>query len=367
MFTHGGNIWALRRKYPNRRLIDFSANINPLGLPRGMKNLLGRDLDLVLHYPDTEAVDLKRTLADYWQISPENIVLGSGSIELIYLIPSLLRFSRVLIPLPNFSEYEKVMKLAKKICLFPFFPRFQFELKKILSYLPRVDLVFLSNPNNPTGYLISNEELNSFLTQAEKNEVVVIMDECFLDFVPGEESLTLIKRAVRKKNILILRTLTKFFALPGLRVGYLVGPKGIISQAEKFLPPWRVNCFAQLLGKAVLENQAFIQQTKEFILREKEYLYQNLQKIKGITPLPPAANYIFCALTQSPIKAHELERCLLEAGIIIRNCANYRGLDGQYFRVAVKRRKENRKLIISLKEILGKAEATSKDSVTPRK
>lgn len=354
---HGGNLWEIKKKFPSKKIIDFSANLNPLEIPISLKNFLKKNLDDIFHYPDPNLNELKKAISDYWKIPFCNIAIGNGSIELIYLLPRLISKPKALIILPNFSEYEKAVKINNGECIFHYLSDFKFDVNSLnvnslIDYLPKINLLFLSNPNNPIGYLIDKNDLIFLIKKAKKYKVTVIIDECFLDFIPEENKITLIKEAIDNKYLIILRTFTKFFALAGLRIGYLVAEKKITEKLNYLMPPWNINCFAQLLAISILKDKKFIQETKNFILKEKEFLYQDLKKIKGIFPFYPNANYIFCFLSNSKINSIKLKNLLIEKDILIRDCSNYKGLNNKYFRIAVKKRSENKKLIKELKNIL---------------
>ncbi|MBI5573560.1 MAG: threonine-phosphate decarboxylase [Elusimicrobia bacterium] len=352
---HGGNITEAIKKYNTENILNFSANINPLGLPKSVKNIITNNIHSIIHYPDSECTDLKDTLKKYLKIGSENLLIGNGSSELIFLIVQALKPKKVLIPIPTFSEYETAVNLTGGKCVFfkaKKTENFEIKIEKIIKFLPKIDLIFLCNPNNPTGFVFSKEELLTLIKNCRRYNVTLVIDEAFIDFVKDADNLTMVKIAAKSSNIIVLRSLTKFFAIPGLRVGYLVGNKKIIKNISKFQIPWSVNCFGQLVGKEVIKDSSYIKQTREYILKEKEIFFKKLEMVTGLKPYPPSANFILCQLTTNKFNSDKLTDLLGKKGILIRNCSNFRGLNNKFFRVAVRKRDENFLLINELNKTL---------------
>ncbi|MEK6727339.1 MAG: threonine-phosphate decarboxylase CobD [Candidatus Omnitrophota bacterium] len=353
--AHGGNIKEVIDKYKIRedRIIDFSNNINPLGISPGIKNILNRNLNSLTQYPDPQCRSARKALSGYWGIDKDNLLLGNGSNELIHLVPRSLACSRVLTYQPAFSEYEFSVKASGAKPYFLFSGKkegFRIDLDKIISYLPKVDLIILCNPNNPTGHLLKKEGLLKLAKACEDNKVYLLIDEVFMDFVDKEKESSLLKESVKKDYLLILRSFTKFFSLPGLRVGYLVGGKKTIKRIASFQVSWSVNSLAQEIVAKGLKDRKFIEKTKRYLLKEKDFLFNNLKRINGLMPYYPSANFIFCKICSGKLDSGKLFLRLLKSGILIRDCSNFRGLDNKFFRVAVKRRGDNLYLIKHLRK-----------------
>lgn len=355
---HGGNVWVHLKETNSLKntLIDFSANINPLGLPSKTKKVMMKNFSFLANYPDPGYKHLKKSLAIFHNINPGNLLVGNGSTEIIHLIPKVFKSKNVLIPIPSFSEYEFA---ARTNCAKPIFVNstkqndFQIDIFKLNKFIPRADLVFLCNPNNPTGALLYREQVLLLLNSCIKHKTILVIDEVFMDFVQISNEITLIPEAVRNKFLLILKSLTKSFAIPGLRLGYLIGHRDLISKMSEFQYPWNVNSLAQVIGEEVIKDRDYLKKSREFILKEKSYLYERLKNIKGLRPYPPSSNFVFCKLENSKYKSiKRLSRNLIKKGIMIRNCDNFRGLNGRFFRVAVRKRAENIKLISALEDAL---------------
>ena len=355
---HGGNLKEASLKYKMGRdeFIDFSANINPLGLSPRIKEALLDSIDLALCYPDPYCDELKREISTHLGTDKENILVGNGSCDLIYLIARTFNPRNCLILIPTFSEYEYAVKISGGSCQFFKLSEekdFLWKKESVLKRLKGEDLVFICNPNNPTGGLVSKEDLLFTVTEGKKREATIVVDEAFIDFVEDSDQFTLVREAVSNGNLLVLRSLTKFFALAGLRVGYVVGAKRMIKELEKKQSPWSVNGLAQIAAREALRDQNFAEKTKSYIQQERNYLKERLEEIKGIEPYPAAANFIFCRLTKDGINSSLLAEKLGCQGILIRDCSTFRGLDNRFIRIAVKKREENVKLIAALKDIFG--------------
>lgn len=357
MDLHGGNIGEVSEEYGliPEKVVDFSANINPLGLPPAVRKSICRNLNILSHYPDYRCKAFKDTAAGCLGVSPNNILPGNGSVELIYLLPRALKSEKVLIPIPTFSEYEKSARLSGAKCLFlqaKESGNFSVDVEKILKNLHRVDLLFICNPNNPTGFLLEKEKIKFLAKRCKKADVYIVIDEVFMDYVENGDELTMIKESICSSNILILRSLTKFFAMPGLRLGYLVGAGRTIENISGHQVPWSVNSLAQLAGREILKDSSFVERSRRYMFRERKILFRELEKIRGLKPYLPSANFIFCELTGAGLSSSlKLSECCAREGILIRDCSNFRGLDNRYIRVAVRKREENKRLIDTLNSL----------------
>jgi len=359
IFGHGGNLRETAENYniSAERIIDFSSNINPLGFPPEIKNMIIKDIDNIIdevcHYPDPECKLFKDVLSANLGVKTSSLLIGNGSNELIYLLVRVLAPRRVLILVPSFSEYERAAVSAGAKCRFLNFrinhgssSEFNLNVDEVLQNIDGVDLVFICNPNNPTGLLLYKDEIEYLIKKCEERNVFVIIDEAFIDFVEGSEDVTMIGAAIKNKNVAVLRSMTKFFAIAGLRLGYLAGNSELVKKISESQPTWSVNCLAQLVGKELIKNSDFIRKSREYILKQRAIFFKSLEKVDWLKPYETEANFILCEIKDSRITAGELNRyCLEKRGILIRDCSNFRGLDDYFFRVAVKKHSENKKLI----------------------
>lgn len=343
-FTHGGNIYEIEKKY-KRRIIDFSANINPLGLPGKVKQSLCKNFDSIQRYPDSYADGLAVKIAMRWGISNKNILTGNGSVELIYLVVNTFKPKTVLIPAPAFSEYERASRNAGARIKFLKLDRNN-GFKLDISGIAKPDIFFLCQPNNPTGNFLLND--CGKVEQLAKEAVFI--DEAFMDFSPDEEGRTMVRKAAKGRRIIVLRTFTKMFAMPGLRIGYLVANEDIISKLRQRQPPWSVNSIAQLAAEAALDDKEYIISSRRVIKKEREFLVEQLNEVEGLKVYPSLANFLLIRIENRRITSLRIKERLLKKGILIRDCANFRGLDERFIRVAVRTHKENMQLVQALEE-----------------
>lgn len=345
-FVHGGNIYE--SSADGQPWLDFSANINPLGMsPRGREAML-RHLDDVIHYPDLEMRELRAALSSRYRLPAENFLCGNGAAELFYLYFFTMRPKRVLLPVPSFSEYERAARAAGAEVLYFYLEeneQFQPDLKKILQEARRqkADCVILGNPNNPTGNLLLKKDMLSLARGLAKFDCQLLIDESFLDFCREESLYTLRREAAKHKNILLVRSLTKFFAIPGLRLGFALGNEELLLKMEQAKDVWNVNLLAQAAGAASLHDRKYQKTTKEFIAEEKNYLAGSLWASGQVKVYRPSVNFLFVRLKWARY-TDELIDFLRQNHILIRDCRHYPGLEKGFLRLAVRTREENDRL-----------------------
>ena len=350
--AHGGNLryLASRAGIPKDTLLDFSANLNPLGPPEWYRALVNSRLRETLHYPDPECVSLREAAAAYYGAGIEEILPGNGSSELIHLLPRLFPSSRAVIMAPAYSEYALACKTAglaiEKIILKEE-NGFVFKPGHLVPVLQKNDLVFIGRPNNPTGALCDADGLRALAQR--HSSVTFIIDEAFADFVVGMDSLT--KR--RPANVLVMLSLTKFFAIPGLRLGCVVGDSAIIKRMKELLPPWSVNTLAQAVGVEALKDKSYAELTRAYVRQQREALTNELRTIAGLTIYPGEANFLLIRIAGEKMQARQLAEKLLHKGIAIRLCENFDGLDERFFRIAVRTPEENARLCDAIRNALG--------------
>ncbi len=356
-FSHGGNLIYARKKYKmgGNRIIDFSANINPLGLPTGIKRLLCRNISNIVNYPDPASTLLVEAISDKHKIKKENIITGNGSNELIYLLLGALSPEKVTIPIPSYSEYERASLAVGAGCRFLDIiedGKIVFDLKNIIKRINgSSEVFFLCNPHNPTGKLWSKEELEYLINKCQKTDSIILVDEAFMSFVPDEEKYSVVNLVCSYNNLVVLKSMTKIYAIPGLRLGYLLGSSQLISDMRIKQSNWQVNSLAQDIGPYLLRDNRYLSKSKALVSRLKDQFYRELKKFDWIDPYYPSVNFILCKLKSSVTDSKRLGDYLVKNhSMLIRDCSNFRGLDHSYIRLAVKSRKENLKLIECLKK-----------------
>lgn len=365
--AHGGNVWAAARTYglDPEEILDFSANLNPLGPPPGVLEILRDHLKAVRHYPEPRGGWLRMALASTLGLSPAAVVLGNGAAEIIYLLARILAPRTALIPAPTFSEYERaVAATGGQVEYFPLDPGSNFLLPtaRLAAWLRqrRYDFLVLCNPNNPTGTLAPRGEVEFLVGEAERAGTFVLLDESFIEFTEdgergyvGPERGSIIRgERAWPENLFLLRSFTKMYALPGLRLGYGVGPEELIDKIEAARDPWSVNALAQWAGLRCLEEKEHVQRTRKVVRESRETLRRYLSLLSGVKPYPSAANFILCDLRASRLTAPEVSERAARRGVLIRDCSNFPCLDDYYIRVAVRLREENLRLVEILSAVL---------------
>ncbi len=348
---HGGDVYQLARSLgiDIGDLLDFSANINPLGFPPGLTGAVQAALKEIVHYPDRRCLALREALGAYHGLAPEQILVGNGSTELIYLAARALGVARGLIVTPAFSEYEHALDVARvPVDFFPTTEAHNFALHEVPEPQPG-DLVFLAHPASPSGALLNPAR---FLAVAEGLEAVgayLLLDEAFVDFV---EEASLKVHLDRFPRLMILRSFTKFFGIPGMRLGCLLGAPELMVRLGDAQEPWSVSTMAQFMGRACLADLEYMSRTRTLIAGERQFLLDRLAALPGLTPFPSAVNYLLVKLTRPGATAALLQRAMLAHRVVIRDAGNFRGLDERFFRIAVRSREENERLLGALKQCL---------------
>lgn len=352
---HGGNLWAAADKHglDPRELLDFSANINPQGASPLAVEAIKENLDTIIHYPDPNCSNLKTRVSAHTGIPVDNMLMGNGAVELIYLLLATLTPAKVLLPAPTFGEYESAVQIAGGQVVDYYLPGdkgYAVQVEDVLEQLPLVDMVVLCNPNNPTGTLLTAEQVLTITKAAAAQGVFVLVDEAFLDFRQDREDYSVAGYVEEYPNLFVSYSLTKFLGIPGLRLGAGFSNSALIQKLNARKDPWNVNCLAQLAGEVSLQDVAYMQTTIELVEEEKNFLFSQLEKISGLKPFPPSVNYIMIKLING-MTAKELQEALIAYKIMVRDCSSYKNLDKTFIRVAVKDRRSNERLIAALKEI----------------
>jgi threonine-phosphate decarboxylase len=352
-FEHGGGVSRAARELglPVASILDFSANINPLGMPPEVMRIARESLGDAVHYPEIDASTLTAALAEYHGIPEENLIPGSGSTELLYLFPRVLRPRRALVLTPAFTEYERSLNQAGTgLDIYPLVPEtgFRVEPERLLQRLAAdTDLILLANPGNPTGSPIPPETIEE-IAHAVREQAIVAVDEAFVDFCP---QFSVLPRLCVHGNLYVFRSLTKFYAIPGLRAGYLAGPARGISHLKAAREPWALSTPALAGATACLAQEDYRRKTLEEVPLLRDSLAEGLSTL-GLTVFPSAANFLLARLEGKGQTAALLVKGLKPQGILIRDCSNFPPLDSRYIRVAVRSEDENRRLLEAMGEVL---------------
>ena len=346
LVPHGG-LYSIENPYPS--IVDFSSNVNPLGYPASVKKLLRSWMEKIPVYPDHTSKKLKKQLSTHLGISASNLVVGNGATEVIYNFCRAIidKNTRVLIPIPTFGEYEAAVRLCAGKPQFFKTMNLEEDLTKFVKKIPANGLVFICNPNNPTGALTSKKSIIQIVKYAKIKNAMVFVDECFMELTQTPQQST-VDQIQKFDNLFVLRSLTKSFGLAGLRVGYGVGNKSLVSVLDKIKIPWNVSGLAQEAAVIALSEKNFLVKTRKLIKTESVFLKNYISKIDGFSCFETTTNFI---LIRTKINSKRLQKKLLQKKILIRDCSTFRGLTQNYVRIAVKTRKENLKLVNALEKL----------------
>lgn len=345
-FPHGG------RKHGETAKLDFSANINPLGMPEAVRDAALQGVMRSAEYPDPNSTILRDKLSLRWNISPEMLVFGSGAAELLLRAACACPSDMTIIPIPSFYEYERsALACGSGVRWIPLkkengFVMDETVLSEILLAARRergcgkTVSVVLGNPNNPTGKCIPDQVFDTMIREMESMDVRILVDESFLPFTNEEKKRTGIRRLEDGRKIAVVRSFTKIYGMPGLRLGVLAtGDAEWLAAILDRGQPWPVSLPAQLAGEAALNEAEFLTETTELIDTEREYLCRELRKDLALeVHAGPAPFILFRAPADTAAR-------LMEQGILIRSCDNFRGLDDTWFRIGIRTHEENRELV----------------------
>jgi threonine-phosphate decarboxylase len=349
---HGGDVyaWARQARLDPAEIVDFSASINPLGPPATARKAFQKSYTEVSRYPNPYGEKLKEALAKRHAMKPVEILVGNGSTQLIYLLCFALRPRKALVVGPTFSEHANALTLAGAKVRFLSLRAdgdFKFSTEDFMAAWEKADdMAFLTTPNSVTGQLIPRAEIEKIARIALLKRRFLVIDEAFIDFAEGESVKQLIWD---NPYLIILRSLTKYYALPGLRLGYLLAHSRTVAQFAAYLEPWSLNGPAQKVALACLADRSFGLKTERWLQRERKFLAQALIALKVFEPYPSSTNFLLVRIANDT-GALELRSFLLQKKILIRACNSFAGLGSDHFRVAVRRRKDNRLLLEALRK-----------------
>lgn len=357
-YGHGGDIRTAEEAFglDQEQFVDFSANMNPIGPPMVIEEIIKTKWKDVVRYPDPASRELVQAIAKYYEIPEESILVGNGAAELIDLLVRELRPGMTGIARPSFREYEDAVRHANgQAYNIPLHEEQDFILQsgEIELAMNQTDLLFLGHPNNPTGKLVPQSIIDIIVEKQHP----LILDEAFIDFLPNEMELSQIRRAAIQPNLFVIRSMTKFYSIPGIRLGFMVAHPDIIRMLRERQTPWSVNFLAQEIGRAVLDkedvrNKQYSLQTYEWLANEREWLVKELESL-GLRVYASEVNFLlFSTGDQVGRSIKQLQQLLGRKGILIRDASLFTGLDGRFGRVAIRLRSDNEKLVQAMREVL---------------
>ena len=385
MDFHGGNIYKVFREKNIKEILDYSSNINPYGIPESLKKRITENLEILERYPDPDYIELRQKLAHLNKVDVPNIILGNGATEIIFLFMKVINPKKILIAAPTFGEYERAVKATERVedssilgdsnkkkddeksfgkqkIEIEYFELkesddFKLNIGNLKNELAKkYDLLIICNPNNPTGKFLKLDKTEEILKECNKYNTKLFIDEAFIDFLKDGMKESIINTKENKQNLFVTRAFTKFFAMPGLRLGYgIYFDKKLEKRISEKKEPWSVNNIAEMAGLTVLDDTEYIEKTLKWIKEEKIYMYEKLNKISGIKVYETEVNFITGKIEDNFIlkglNVKILREKMLEQGILIRDASNFNFLDERFFRLAIKDRENNDRVIETLKKI----------------
>lgn len=357
--SHGGDIWGFSRKHniPLEEVLEFSGPINFLGPSPKAVEAVKQNSKLIKFYPDPNPVEFKTEIAKYvgCGIQEENVLLGNGSIELIYMITEILpRGHKAVIPVPSFSEYEKATLRVSGEPIFVQLPEdFSLNLDKIKEAVTDdTKIMCLCNPHSPSGKLFSKKELIDLVKFCNKKNIIFSIDENYIEFDNQSLANTLAGMVEDYENLFVIRSVTKFYGMAGIRFGYALAARDLITKLEDKRLPWSINGLACQVTMAAINDTEFIENTKQTIAKNRQILAQNLSQIPGLYVYPSVTNFILVKILNDKITSTMLKELLTKDRILIRDCCTFMGMDSRHFRVTIRSEKDNQQLVEKIKQTL---------------
>ncbi|HPX61461.1 MAG TPA: threonine-phosphate decarboxylase CobD [Deltaproteobacteria bacterium] len=354
-YDHGGNIFSVARQrgMDTSRAADFSASINPLGISPAVRHAIVDAIDSLIHYPDNNQSELKSVLSEVHTLAPDCFAVANGSTEIIYNLPAMMSGKRAVIVSPAFSEYGYALG-QHKWDVIPFILShengFELDMGQLEQAVEKgCDALYLCNPGNPSGKLYSRELVAEVYELCRNNGVFFVLDEAFMDFCEDQSAKDAV---VASPNGIVLRSMTKFFGIPGLRLGYAMAAPEVIARLSLLGGPWSVNTLAQAAGIAALHDHEYTRRTVTYVEQERSFLSEGIAAVGCLQVFESRANFLLVRI-DADTTSTELRERLLEKWIMIRDCVTFTGLSDKFFRVAVRTREENTRLLEALRDFFG--------------
>ena len=357
---HGSDLEKIAKHYhiPQDSLVNFAANVNPLGLSEGVKDKIAANLHLISTYPDREYTSLRKTIASYCNIRMEHIIVGNGSSELIALLIEQCFPKKTLILGPTYSEYERELSFSNSSIEFYNLKSendFSLDLECLKDKLKEnYDLLILCNPNNPTSSFIKNEEIRQLLECCKNHHTFMMIDETYVEFMPDCKQASSMSLIEKYSNLMVLRGVSKFFAAPGLRFGYgATSNLSFLKKMKNAQIPWSLNSIAAYAGELMLVDKPYILATKKLIEDEKRQLLFELKKLSKVSVFPANANFILLQVLDKNLNASDVFLACLKEGLLIRDCSSFQNLDGEFIRFCIMNPEDNLRLLKVLVGLFG--------------
>lgn len=357
--VHGGDLDIISRQYniPKEEIINFSGNVNPLGLPEAVKTAVKDNLSAICDYPDVSYLKLREAIASYTGADIDSIIVGNGSTELISTYIKTLAPMESIIISPAYSEYQREIELVGgKVTLFPLLEEegFVLNIQRLKDLITdKTDLVVLCNPNNPTGSFVTTQGLTELLDCLKANSAYLMIDETYIEFADDVRAVSAMPLTYKYSNLFIIRGTSKFFSCPGLRLGYSACSDSTLREkAAAYKDPWSVNSYAELAGCVMFTDTDFITKTRQLVISERNKIKAELSKWKNIKLYETESNFFLFKLVRDDITADYIFNRLIQKKLLVRDCSSFPYLDGHYVRFCIQLPEQNNMLIQELKNII---------------
>ncbi len=356
---HGSDLEKIEETFHIKKeeIVSFSANVNPLGISPLLRQTLSEKLDVITTYPDREYTSLRKCIGQYLQTDYQNIIVGNGSTELISLFIQIEHPKKALILGPTYSEYEREISLGGGTSLY--YPLkesedFQLNWEGLREQLnEHLDLLVICNPNNPTSTAITRKDMRKILDCCKQYDIFVMVDETYVEFAENYQEITAVPLTEYYNNIVILRGISKFFAAPGLRLGYAVtGNHDLLKAINTRKNPWTINSLAEVAGTLMFTDTAYISQTRELINRERKKMVQALSTLNSVKIYTPVANFILLQILSDHVTSEDVFQHAIRQKMMIRDCSTFPFLDNKFIRFCFMNPEDNQRLLKCLQELL---------------
>mgnify|MGYP002334717512 CR=1 FL=1 len=349
---HGSDLEKIEKIYgiSKENIINFAANVNPLGESAKLKDALYKRIDAITQYPDREYTSLRKAIAKYCQCDYNDLVVGNGCTELISLFIQVTSPKQTLIIEPTYSEYERDLKLnGSKVCYFDLEENNDFRINTddlLKNITPETDLIIICNPNNPTAGIIFPDELRTILAHCKNTNTYVMIDETYIEFSTNVNEISAISLCHEFDNLIVLRGTSKFFATPGLRLGYAITSNSqILTDINTNKNPWMINSLAVVAGETMFLDEEYIDKTRSLILSEKTRCRQLIDKSHKFKLYPSYSNFYLLKILDEGVDAHMLFERAIRQGMMIRDCSTFPGLEERFIRFCIMKPEDNTRLI----------------------
>jgi len=356
--SHGGDVWGFSRKYniPLEKVLDFSGPVNFLGPSPKAVEAVKQHARLIKFYPDPNPSELKTEIAKYvgHGVDATNIILGNGSIELIYMITEVFPCNfKAVIPVPSFTEYEKAALRVGGEPVFVHLPEdFALDVEAVKKAVTDdTRIICICNPHSPSGTLYSKKAVLDLVDFCHKKDIILSVDENYIEFTEEAQDTTMVGYVKKYDNLFVIRSVTKFYGMPGIRFGYGIAAESLIDKLQTVRQPWSINSLSGYATLAAFNDTEFIENTKRTIAKERTQFTKMLSEIGGLHVFPSKTNFLLVKILEKKITSTMLREEIAKKRMLIRDCSTFVGLDNSYFRVTVKDYKSNRKLTEAIKEI----------------